>query len=48
MLMRLLCRKTTQKETPNSPMNGGRPLKNILFFIDFIEENLLISSRKCL
>ncbi|MDE7332095.1 MAG: hypothetical protein K2O16_07615 [Lachnospiraceae bacterium] len=32
MLMRLLCRKTTQKETPDSPMNGGRPLKNILLF----------------
>ena len=23
MLIRLLCRKTAQKETPNSPMNGG-------------------------
>ena len=24
MLIRLLCRKTIKKETPNSPMNGGQ------------------------
>ncbi len=41
MLMRLLCRKTIQKETPNSPMNGGWgvDVSKTLFYIKSAEKN---------
>ena len=35
MLIELLCRKTRQKETPNSPMNGGQGVEvsKTLFYV---------------